>query len=158
MNRKPSLALLAWYIPVLLVQLASASITLGGLDPWYRELQKPAWNAPNWLFGPVWTLLYLMMAISVWMISQADADARAKRNCYALFFVQLALNAAWSPLFFGMHAVGLAALVLLALVAMVALTAWRFALLRPLAAYLLVPYLIWGLYALSLNTAIWILN
>ena len=124
---------------------------------WYPGLVKPAWTPPSWLFGPVWMLLYLMMAVAAWLVWW-KAGLPAARGALALFLVQLLLNAAWTPIFFGMRSPG-GGLVVIALL-WVALAATTAAFFRkvPLAGWLLVPYLAWVTYALALNAAIWRLN
>ena len=129
-------------------------VTLPAIPGWYAALDKPAWTPPNWLFGPVWTALYVMMAVSAWLVWRRAGVGPA----LGAFFVQLAFNAAWSPLFFGMHLIGLAlidiVLLWLALAAALAL-AWR---VHRAAGALLVPYLVWVSYATALNFAIWRMN
>ncbi|MFM7809881.1 MAG: TspO/MBR family protein [Planctomycetota bacterium] len=124
---------------------------------WYRSLAKPDWTPPPWLFGPVWTLLYLMIGVAGWMLWRARREPHGPLP-FALFVIQLALNFAWTPVFFGLQAPGAAlaviALLLLAIAVTIAL-AWR---VRMLAGMLLVPYLLWVSFAAALNLAIWRLN
>jgi len=148
---------------VLLIVLCLAVGAVGGratsssVATWYPTLRKPAWNPPPWVFAPVWTVLYLAMAVAAWMVWR-KAGFRGARVALGLFAVQLALNAAWSPLFFGLQspAAGLVAIVVL-WIAIVATTAafWRTV---PLAGVLLVPYGLWVSCAAVLNLAIWRLN
>lgn len=124
---------------------------------WYASLQKPAWNPPAWLFGPVWTALYTMMALAAWLVWRRGGFA-AQRRPLVLFLVQLVFNAAWTPLFFGLHQPGLAfAEILLLWLAIVATVAafWRA---DRAAAWLLVPYLAWVSFAAALNFTLWQLN
>jgi translocator protein len=123
---------------------------------WYQALQQPAWQPPDWLFGPVWTLLYAMMAVAAWLVWR-DRGFRAPA-ALTLFLVQLALNVAWSWLFFGEQRPDLAfgEIVLLWIAILATLLAfWR---IRPLAGALLIPYLLWVTYAATLNYSIWQLN
>ena len=124
---------------------------------WYDRLQKPSWNPPNWIFGPVWTVLYTTMAIAAWLVWKRGGFA-AQRVALTLFLLQLLFNALWSPLFFVLHHPGLAfadlLLLFLALVATVA-AFWKA---RTLAGALLLPYLGWVIFAGALNLAIWRLN
>ena len=128
-----------------------------GPGEWYAQLQKPSWNPPGWVFGPVWTALYAMMGVAAWMIWRRGGF-RVQRLPLALFLAQLALNAAWTPLFFGLHQPGLAfldiALLWLAIIATIA-AFWR---VQRTAAALLVPYLAWVSFATFLNFTIWRLN
>ena len=129
----------------------------GGDSSWYADLAKPSWTPPSWIFGPVWTLLYGMMAVSVWLVWLQ----RRQRPCATpmiVFALQLALNAAWTPLFFGLHRPGVAfadiVLLWLALVATLCLFLRR----RAIAGWLLAPYLLWVSFAAALNFTIWHLN
>src|ERR1700733_8881267 len=88
-------------LPVVAAVLLGQAATFPNLAPWYADLAKPSFNPPNWIFGPVWTTLYVLMAIAVWRV--LGASASQKRAALNLFFVLLALNAAWSWLFFGLH-------------------------------------------------------
>jgi len=124
---------------------------------WYAQLRKPAWNPPNWIFGPVWTALYTMMATAAWLVWRRGG-LPGQRVPLALFVAQLLLNAAWTPLFFGLRAPGLAfAGILLLWLAILAtiLAFWRAH--RPAAA-LLAPYLAWVTFAAVLNHTLWRLN
>jgi tryptophan-rich sensory protein len=126
-------------------------------DAWYAALSKPWFQPPNWLFGPVWTALYTMMAIALWRVWRLPPSP-ARRTALLLFAGQLALNAAWTPVFFGARAIGAALIVLLVLVAIVGVTIVRFWSLDRLASALLWPYLAWIGFASALNAALWWLN
>jgi translocator protein len=142
------------------VAVTFAAAAMGGLflpGDWYARLQKPAWNPPNWIFGPVWTALYTMMAVAAWFVWKRGGFA-AQLIALSLFLLQLLINALWSPLFFGLRNPALAfvdiVMLWLALLATV-VAFWR---VRPLAGALLVPYLTWVTFASALNFAIWRLN
>ena len=126
---------------------------------WYASLAKPAWTPPPWVFGPAWTLLYAMMAVAAWRLwRRRHARPRDSRRALAFFAVQLALNFAWTPVFFGMQRPDLALVVIVLLWVAIAATivlAWKAC---RTAAALLVPYLAWVTFATALNTAIWRLN
>lgn len=136
-----------------------ALVTRPQIPTWYATLVKPLWTPPAWLFPVVWNILYLLMALSLWRLWERLREnvAGAERAIW-LFLTQLALNAAWSPTFFGLHAIrsGLIIIVALAIV-LVATIGAAFRVDRS-AAWMLVPYLGWILYASSLNAAIAILN
>jgi tryptophan-rich sensory protein len=121
---------------------------------WYAGLRKPPWNPPNWLFAPVWTVLYALMAVAAWLVWRRTG---LSWEC-GLFVLQLALNAAWTWLFFGLKrpALALAEIAVLWLVILATLLAfWS---VRPLAGWLLVPYLAWVTFATALTAALWRLN
>jgi translocator protein len=125
-------------------------------DDWYAALAKPAWNPPSWVFGPVWTALYIMMGVAAWLIW--DRHRTAARVALALFVLQLVANAAWSWLFFGLRSPALAFADIVLLWLLILATALAFRRLRPAAAALLLPYLTWVSFAAALNFAIWRLN
>jgi len=124
---------------------------------WYAQLTKPAWNPPNWVFGPVWTLLYAMMGVSAWLVWK-DAGFKGATTALSLFGVQLALNAAWSWFFFGLLQPGLALVDIVLLWIAIFATLISFWRIRGLAGALLVPYLAWVTFASALNFSIWQLN
>lgn len=124
---------------------------------WYIALNKPAWHPPTWVFGPVWSTLYLMMAVSAWLVWRQGGFARQSRPL-GLFLVQLALNAAWSPLFFGLKQPGVAFAEILLLWLAIAATIAVFHRVHRVAAWLLVPYLAWVSFASFLNGTLWRLN
>jgi tryptophan-rich sensory protein len=141
------------------VAVSGALVTRPEIPRWYAFLAKPAWTPPNWVFPVAWNILYALMAISLWRLwERARERATDASYAIALFLTQLALNAAWSPIFFGLHAIrgGLAVIVGIA----IALTATILVAFRVdrLAALLLLPYLAWILYAGSLNVAIAAMN
>ena len=124
---------------------------------WYEGLAKPAWTPPSWLFGPVWTVLYGMMAVAAWLVWRRHG-ATGARGALLLFAVQLVLNGMWSWLFFGLQSPGVAMLDILALWIAILGTIVAFWRLSRLAATLLIPYLVWVSFAAALNFAIWRLN
>jgi benzodiazapine receptor len=123
---------------------------------WYATLAKPSWNPPNWVFGPVWTALYVGMAVAAWLVWKRQG--RDRRVPLFVFGVQLVLNAVWSGLFFGMRNPGFAfaEIVLLWLAILATIVAFRQV--STLAALLLAPYLAWVSFAAALNWSIWRLN
>ncbi len=140
--------------------LCFAAASLGALfmpGEWYATLKKPAWNPPGWVFGPVWSALYTMMAVAVWLVWRQGGFARQSRPL-GLFLAQLVLNAAWTPLFFGLHRPGLAFAEILLLWLAIAWTITAFWPVHRVAAWLLVPYLAWVSFAAVLNGTLWRLN
>jgi tryptophan-rich sensory protein len=123
---------------------------------WYAGLVKPSWNPPSWVFGPVWSLLYVMMAVAAWQVWNSDHERRLP--AVTLWLVQLLFNGAWSWLFFGLNRPGIAMFELAFLLALVVATTILFRIIRPSAALLMVPYVLWLAFALALNVALWNLN
>ncbi|MBN1552750.1 tryptophan-rich sensory protein [bacterium] len=131
--------------------------TIPAIPTWYAALKKPVFTPPNWIFGPVWTTLYFLMGVSLFLVINQQTRL-SKTPSLILFGIQLILNVTWSFVFFGMQAPGLALIEILLLTVSIGATILFFMELSSLAAYLLVPYLLWVIYASALNTAIWILN
>jgi tryptophan-rich sensory protein len=131
--------------------------TAGAVKDWYLALAKPPWTPPAWVFGPVWTVLYGMMAAAAWLIWRQRHQRRVAVPII-LFAVQLALNSAWSPLFFGLRHPGLALADIVLLWLALAATVWLFLKRRLVAGVLLAPYLLWVSFAAALNLAIWRMN
>lgn len=141
----------------LLVLTVGGGLVIGFLTApgaWYGGLAKPAFNPPAWLFGPVWTVLYVLIAVAGWRVWQRNRAGRPMK----LWWAQLALNFLWSPVFFGAHQIGLALVVILlmlaAILAFIA-TAWRQ---HRVAAWLFVPYAAWVAFASVLNGSLYLLN
>ncbi len=124
---------------------------------WYAALQKPSWNPPNWIFGPVWTALYAAMAVSGWLVWRRGGFA-ANAPHLGVYFGQLALNALWSWIFFGLRNPGLAFGEVVVVWMAIGATVGMFRAAHRAAAWLLVPYLAWVTFASALNFAIWRLN
>ncbi|RME67698.1 MAG: tryptophan-rich sensory protein [Verrucomicrobia bacterium] len=133
-------------------------VTAAGLGDWYLGLTKPKWNPPQWVFGPVWTALYLLMALAVWRVWLVRSRVPAARAVVGMYFVQLVLNAGWTVLFFGLRMPGWALVdlvVLLLLLAWLQVYLWE---VDQLAGALWVPYVVWVSFAGALNAAIWRMN
>ena len=124
---------------------------------WYRALAKPCWRPPNWLFGPVWLVLYISIAVSGWLVWR-DAGPEVAGVALAIYALQLVLNGLWSVIFFGLHRPGLAFAEILCLLAAIVATIAAFYPLHPIAAYILIPYALWVGFAALLNYSIWRLN
>ena len=154
-RRSSHAALLAFCVLCVVGGAASGLATPPGA--WYQSLAKPSWTPPPWLFGPVWTVLYIMIGIAGWMIWSGRAAPRG-RVAVTLFAVQLALNFAWTPVFFGLRTPGPAFALILTLLACIIATilaSWRH---ERMAALLLLPYAAWVSFASALNFALWRLN
>lgn len=128
-----------------------------GVDGWYLAADKPPWTPPNWLFGPVWTVLYTAMAVAAWLVWRRWGWQGA-RVALLLYGAQLLLNAIWTPLFFGAEQLWLGLAVIVALDIVLACTVVAFFRKHRVAGALLVPYLVWTLYATTLNAGVAALN
>ncbi|MDF2115097.1 tryptophan-rich sensory protein [Roseiarcaceae bacterium H3SJ34-1] len=149
-------ALIAYLALSLAVSAIGGFVTAASVGTWYPTLQKPPFNPPNWIFGPVWTILYLLMAIAGWRVWLQRKGVFDRPN--ALYGFQLALNLLWSILFFGLHAIGWAlaeVAVLLAVIIATTLIFWR---IDRTAGVLFLPYVAWVAFACLLNASIWWLN
>lgn len=157
---KPSqdvLGLVVFLALCLAVSGIGAAVTATSVGTWYQALQKPPFNPPDWVFAPVWTTLYVLMAIAGWCVWR-QARFETGRKALTVFAIQLALNLAWSFLFFGLQRVDLALIeIVILLLAIIANTIlfWR---IDRLAGALFVPYVLWVTYATVLNASLWRLN
>ena len=149
--------LVAWLGLCFGVAGVSGSWTAAEIPGWYRTLVRPAIAPPNWVFGPVWTLLYALMAFAAWRVWLAG-PSQPRAWGLVLFLVQLGLNFAWSWIFFRHHALGAALAEVVLLWAAIGATTFAFARVSPLAAWLMTPYLAWVTFASLLNGAFWRLN
>ena len=146
-----SLALAGFILVTFCAPLFGVAATPG---TWYAALNKPAWNPPAWVFGPAWTLLYTLMAVAAWLVWKRNGWRRPLQ----LYLVQLVLNAAWTPIFFGAHQLGWALVEIVALWIAILLTMLGFLRVNKTAGALFVPYLAWVTFATVLNLALWRLN
>lgn len=145
-------------LAILLCQSAGgvgAAATSRSVNSWYRDLEKPSFNPPGWVFGPVWTVLYSLMGIALYLATESETGVRERRLAESIFGGQLLLNAAWPLLFFGRR-LPLAALIeIVALWSAIVATIMTFWRLSKTAAILLVPYLVWTTFAAILNFSVW---
>lgn len=151
-----ALALGLFFLACFLAAGLGLLFTMGSLGSWYADLAKPSWNPPGWVFGPVWTMLYAMMAVAGWLVwRRGGATSQLALRWFA---VQLVLNVSWSAVFFGLQLPGLAFVEILMLwvaIAATLVTSWK---VSRAAGILLAPYLLWVSFATILNFAIWRLN
>lgn len=140
------------------VGITSGLLSAAGMNGWFDTLSKPSWNPPGWLFGPVWTVLYFMMGLALWLVWKSEKPAPQKLKAMKIFALQLFLNFWWSLIFFHFHAPGLAFLEILLLAVTITVTIFQFAPISRTAAWLLVPYLSWVCFASILNYTIWAMN
>lgn len=137
----------------------SGMVTRSAIITWYPTLVKPSFNPPNWIFAPVWSMLYTMMGVAAGLIwNRMDHEKEAVKNALIFFAVQLGLNALWSFLFFGLKNPLLAGVEIIILWLMIYETYTKFAKINSIAGYLFIPYLLWVSFAMVLNGSIWWLN
>jgi translocator protein len=151
---RQTLGFLGW---LLLCFAAAGSAYFVAVDGWYASLVKPSWNPPAWVFGPVWSVLYMLMATAAWLVWR-EGGWKSQRGPLTLFLVQWLLNAAWTPLFFGLHRPDLAMMEIAVFWCVLAITVTMFWRVRRLAGALMLPYLIWVSVAATLNFCIWRMN
>ncbi len=157
---KSTTAMRRWLALACWLLLCFAAASLGAVfmpGEWYAALRKPSWNPPAWIFGPVWTALYTMMAVAAWLVWRQGGWSK-QRNPLLTFLAQLALNAAWTPLFFGLHAPGLAFVEIILLWLAIVATIVAFRPVSRAGTLLLVPYLVWVSFAAALDFTLWRLN
>lgn len=146
-------------IVCLMVGYSSSLVTKPSIETWYTTIEKPSFNPPNWVFMPVWTLLYIFMAVAAGLVwDKIKEQNETVKTALGFFLIQLTLNAIWSYLFFGLKNPMLALIEIALLLLMIYETYVKFVKINKIAGYLLVPYLIWVSYAAVLNASIWWLN
>ena len=129
--------------------------TIGFKEPWYSLLIKPSYNPPDWIFAPVWTTLYLMMTLAIWIFWHSK---NRNMNTIYIYFIHLIFNTTWSVVFFIFHKIFLALVVLVILIFLIIVLIVRFKRVNKVSSYLMIPYLLWSCYALFLNLNLYILN
>ena len=130
-------------------------VTVGFKEPWYSLINKPTFNPPSWVFAPVWTTLYLMMTIAIWFFWHSR---NREMNTIYIYFIHIVFNATWSIVFFGLHQILLALIVLIGLILIIIILMLRFKRVNIVSYYLMIPYLLWCCYALVLNFNLFLLN
>lgn len=153
---KQIMGLIGW-LAISFIASALGAMASIQAQAFYGQLAQPDWAPPPWLFGPVWTLLYALMGIAAWLVWR-QGGWRAQRTALTLFLVQLVFNALWSWLFFAWHRGAWAFADIVLLVVLIVATLFSFWRVRALAGALLVPYLLWVLFASALNLSVWQLN
>ncbi|MGL3827170.1 TspO/MBR family protein [Candidatus Pelagibacter communis] len=155
MLRNKYLTFILFFIITFSASLIGGLATVSFKEPWYSTLIKPSFNPPDWVFGPVWTILYLMMTIAIWSYWHSK---NKEMNTVCIYFIHLVFNSAWSIVFFVYHNIFLALIVLLILISLILVLIVRFRRVKKMSSYLMVPYLLWIIFALILNVSILILN
>jgi translocator protein len=138
--------------------IVSGLLTNTQNNTWFDTIVKPSWNPPGYLFGPVWTILYLLMAFSLWIVWKSDAPETQKFQACLLFASQLFLNFWWTILFFKLECPLCAFLEILVMICLIIITIFKFSEISKTAAWLLVPYISWVCFATILNYKLWVLN
>ena len=123
-------------------------------EPWYSEIILPSFNPPSWVFGPVWSILYLLMSLAAWKVWTNNFDKKLLK----IYFIHLIFNSSWSIVFFGFHQIGLALLNLIIILIFIIILMKEYFIKDKISFYLMVPYVSWSSYALVLNSAIFVLN
>ncbi len=157
-RRHPFLAAIAAIVPVFLAGGIGSSATLPAIPTWYAALNKPWFTPPNWVFGPAWTVLYIMMAYAFWRVLTLDRPLADKRAAIIVFLVQVFFNGLWSVVFFGMRSPYGGLFVVAAMWLSIGANIYVFGKLDRIAAWLLVPYLAWVTFAAALNIGVYRLN
>jgi len=148
-------------ISILVCQLAGligSIFTSKSITTWYAMLNKPSFNPPNWIFAPVWTTLFILMGISLYLVCNSGIDTYEVKIAITIFVIQLMLNILWSIIFFGFHAPFYAFIEMIILWGAILITIFKFYNISPTAAYLLIPYILWVSFAAVLNFSLWHLN
>jgi len=146
---------------ILFLSITFSASLIGGLatinfkEPWYSLLNKPVFNPPDWIFAPVWTTLYLMMTVAVWIFWHTK---NKNINTIYIYFIHLVFNTTWSVVFFVFHNMVLALITLIILIALIIILILRFKRVNMFSVYLMIPYLLWCCFALLLNTSLIIMN
>ncbi len=141
-----------------IIGISSGLLASASNNSWFDTLNKPIWNPPAYLFGPVWTTLYLLMGISLWLIWKSNSPTTQKNNAVIIFALQLFLNFWWSILFFKFHSPALAFADIILMLILILFTIIQFSKISKPSAWLLVPYIAWVFFATILNYSIWDLN
>jgi benzodiazapine receptor len=141
-----------------LVGIIGTPFTISAISTWYVFLNKPFFSPPNWIFGPVWTILYFFMGVSAFLVWQKGLNHKKVKKALTYFKLQLFFNFLWSILFFGLHSPILGLVDIIVLLVSIILTIGAFYKISKIAAYLLIPYLLWVSFATILNISIVVLN
>ena len=155
MLKNKILSFILFFIITFSASFIGGAVSINLKEPWYSTLIKSSLNPPDWVFAPVWTILYLMMTIAVWTFWHSK---NRDMNTVYIYFIHIIINTTWSIVFFAFHKIFLAMLVLITLIIFIFLLIIRFKSVNKLSYYLMIPYLLWCFYALFLNINLVILN
>jgi len=157
-NRKNITSFLLFILLIVAIEWVGHVLTMSSVTDWYLTLKKPSWNPPGYVFGPIWTILYIMIAISGWRVYVKASSSKQKQQAFVFYGLQLGFNLFWSFFFFFLQSPLLGLIDILALLICIALNIKAFYPLDRVSAYLLIPYFGWTFYAAILNFTIWSLN
>ena len=155
MLKNKFLSFILFFIITFSASFIGSLVTINLKDPWYSQLIKSNYNPPDWIFAPVWTTLYLMMALAIWFYWHSK---NREMNTIYIYFIHIVFNTTWSIVFFGLHQILLALIILLILIFLIIILILRYKRVNLVSYYLMIPYLLWTTYALFLNFNLLILN
>jgi len=155
MIKNKFLTFILFFVITFSASLIGGLATLNYKEPWYSLLNKPVFNPPDWIFAPVWTTLYLMMTISIWLYWHSK---NKNINTIYIYFVQIFINTTWSIVFFVFHQIQFSIFVLILLIILIIILIKKFSNVNLISSYLMIPYLLWCCFALILNLSIYLLN
>ncbi len=155
MLKNKFLSLLLFFIITFSASFIGSLVTISLKEPWYSQLIKSKFNPPEWIFAPVWTTLYLMMTLAIWFFWHSK---NRDMNTIYIYFIHIIFNTTWSIVFFGLHQIFLALIVLIILIGLIITLIIRYKRVNFVSYYLMIPYLLWCSYALFLNINLLILN
>ena len=155
MLKNKFLSLILFFIITFSASFIGGLVTISYKEPWYSQLVKSSYNPPDWIFGPVWTTLYLMMTFAIWLFWLSK---KRDMNTIYIYFIHILFNTTWSVIFFAFHNILLAFINLMILIWLIVILILRYRRVNNVSAYLMIPYLLWSCYALFLNLNLLILN
>ncbi len=155
MLKNKFLSLILFFIITFSASFIGVLVTISLKEPWYSQLIKSNFNPPDWIFAPVWTTLYLIMTLAIWLFWHSK---NRNLNTVYLYFIHILFNTTWSIVFFGLHQILLALFVLIGLIIMIIILMLRFKRVNIVSYYLMIPYLLWCCFALFLNFSLLVLN
>ena len=155
MLKNKFLSLILFFIITFSASFTGGLVSISFKEPWYSTLMKSNYNPPDWIFAPVWTTLYVMMILAIWFFWHSK---KRDVNTIYIYFIHIVFNATWSVVFFGLHQIFFALVVLVILITLIIILIIRFKRVNFVSYYLMIPYLLWCLYALFLNYNLLVLN
>ena len=155
MLKNKFLSLILFFIITFSASFIGGLVTISYKEPWYSQLVKSSLNPPDWIFAPVWTTLYLMMTLAIWLFWLSK---KRDMNTIYIYFIHILFNTTWSVIFFAFHNILLAFINLMILIWLIVILILRYRRVNNVSAYLMIPYLLWSCYALFLNLSLLILN